>query len=67
LGGDEEVDYGKTPAKRMKMMDSEEEEEGNWRLLSKFSEFKSVAYFRNLSDPFRLICHAVRMSEEMCI
>jgi hypothetical protein len=52
------------PAKWMKMMDSEEEEEGNKRLLSKFFEFRSLAYFRHLSDTFRLMCLAVRMSEK---
>jgi hypothetical protein len=47
----------------MKMMDSEEEEEGNRRILFKFFEFRSLAYFRHSSDTFRLMCHAVRMSE----
>jgi hypothetical protein len=42
-------------------MDSEEEEEGNKKLLSKFSDF------RHLSDTFRLTCHALRMSKKSVI
>jgi hypothetical protein len=46
------------------MMDSEYEE-GNMRLLSKCFQFESPAYFRHLSDIFRL-CHAVKMRKSMC-
>jgi hypothetical protein len=64
LDSEEEVGYVRTPAKRLKMTDSEADEEGNRRILSKFSKFRSIAYFRHLSDHFGLICHAVRMNEK---
>jgi hypothetical protein len=66
MDSQKEFEYVRTPAKRMKMMDSEEEE-GKGRILSKFPEFRSIAYFRRLSDPFRLMWLAVRISEKMCM
>jgi hypothetical protein len=49
MDSEEDGDYGKRPAKRMKTVDSEKEE-GKRRLLSLFSEFRTLAYLRHLND-----------------